>query len=194
MAKLSSAELEDYTKALQESNSVTTEELRELKKQRRLVRQPPYITTFNHHQNIAFRLIDTDMSYQTKNREYAHFSRAKKKEYVGDLESRVKELTDQTNQLNTKVAALSAENKGLKAKVQIPHGKFRVVRLTHFIAGDTPSEDGEAIHGSIHFAHEHDQHQASTNPQTRTVSQLQGCCGCLRSDIPVFVWAVLQCH
>jgi len=98
LLKISSRHLEDRTKELGKTRPLTTAELREVKRQRRLV----------------------------KNREYAQASRVKKKAHVVDLRQQVDAIATENQELQSKVTTLSArvtqleaENERLRMKLQM---------------------------------------------------------------------------
>jgi len=81
LLNFSSKDLEEYVQRLQATRKLTTEEQKELKRQRRII----------------------------KNREYAQLSRKKKKGYVSELEVRVQELEKENQELKSQVRALLQE-------------------------------------------------------------------------------------
>lgn len=89
---MTSEELDDFTKRLKEDHTLTAHELREIKRQRRLI----------------------------KNREYAQASRVKKKGVLTDLSHKFSELEDERLQLIARVNLLEEENASLRAKLQMP--------------------------------------------------------------------------
>eukprot|EP01120_Amphizonella_sp_Union-15-10_P011234 TRINITY_DN4711_c0_g1_i1.p1 TRINITY_DN4711_c0_g1~~TRINITY_DN4711_c0_g1_i1.p1 ORF type:complete len:398 (-),score=71.06 TRINITY_DN4711_c0_g1_i1:160-1353(-) len=96
LLRISSKELEDRTKELTQIRSLTTAELREIKRQRRLV----------------------------KNREYAQASRVKKKAHVAELRQHAEGLVTENQRLREKlevlghrVRELEEENLSLKSRI-----------------------------------------------------------------------------
>lgn len=99
LLEISSRELEDRTKKLTAIRPLTAAEQREIKRQRRLI----------------------------KNREYAQASRAKKKGNMSEINHRMQSLEDENEELKRQVALLQArcndlsnENNDLKAKLVVP--------------------------------------------------------------------------
>lgn len=99
LLEISSRELEDRTKKLIAIRPLTASEQREIKRQRRLI----------------------------KNREYAQASRAKKKGNMSEINHRMQSLEDENEELKRQVAMLQArcndlshENSDLKAKLAVP--------------------------------------------------------------------------
>jgi hypothetical protein len=89
LLKFSSEDLEAYVKALSATRPLTTAENKEIKRQRRLI----------------------------KNRESAQQSRKRKKDKVGDLEQQVSELEAINGERMAKLDEMEAENVILKAEV-----------------------------------------------------------------------------
>jgi len=89
LTNLSSQKLEEYVKSLSATRPLTPEEEKQLKKQRRLI----------------------------KNRESAQLSRQKKKQYVEDLEKTVQSLRSENNALNEQVGNLTLRNQQLEEQV-----------------------------------------------------------------------------
>jgi len=89
LLKFSSEDLESYVKALSSTRSLTTAEQKEIKRQRRLI----------------------------KNRESAQQSRKRKKDKVGDLEGQVSQLESVNEERKAKLEEIQAENVILKAEV-----------------------------------------------------------------------------
>jgi len=79
LLNLSSQELDDYVVDIQKNRNLTPEEEKQLKKQRRLI----------------------------KNRESAQLSRLRKKMYVEELEKKIKDLEDDKKRLEEKVTELT---------------------------------------------------------------------------------------
>jgi len=86
LLKISSTELEDYLNRLNLGRNLTKYEEKEIKRQRRLV----------------------------KNREYAQEARKKKKEYVSNIESEVDTLKRENSELSSKVESLEKEVASLR--------------------------------------------------------------------------------
>jgi regulator of replication initiation timing len=89
LSGLSSQEFEEYVRQLTAQRELTAEELKELKRQRRLI----------------------------KNRESAHASRQRKKNYVEALEAQVANLATENANLKERITSLSTENTKLKEEV-----------------------------------------------------------------------------
>jgi len=89
LLNLTSKQFEDYVKQLEGNKKLSDEEKRELKRQRRLI----------------------------KNRESAQASRQRKKSHVDDLEKKVMNLTKENSDLFHKVTNLTKENEQLKTEV-----------------------------------------------------------------------------
>jgi regulator of replication initiation timing len=89
LSGLSSQEFEEYVRQLTAQRELTAEELKELKRQRRLI----------------------------KNRESAHASRQRKKNYVEALEAQVASLATENANLKERITSLSTENTKLKEEV-----------------------------------------------------------------------------
>jgi len=89
LLKISSAELEEYLNRLNLGRNLTKYEEKEIKRQRRLV----------------------------KNREYAQEARKRKKEYVSNMESEVDVLKKQNNELASKVDSLEKEVASLRGHI-----------------------------------------------------------------------------
>jgi hypothetical protein len=94
--RISSKELEEFAARMAAEKPLTPEEQREIKRQRRLI----------------------------KNREYAQASRVKKKAYMGDMESRFHELEQENYELklqlaqaNQRISELQADNTILRSKL-----------------------------------------------------------------------------
>jgi hypothetical protein len=90
LLKFTSEDLESYVKALSATRPLTTAENKEIKRQRRLI----------------------------KNRESAQQSRKRKKDKVGDLETQVSQLQGVNEERKAKLDELQAENVILKAEVK----------------------------------------------------------------------------
>jgi len=86
---MSSKSLEEYAKQLEATGALTIDEERQLKKQRRLI----------------------------KNRESAQLSRQRKKQYITDLEQKVRTMTSETEGLKQQVADLTGKNIELENQV-----------------------------------------------------------------------------
>lgn len=86
LLKLSSKSLETYAHSLGSNRSLSEEEERQLKRQRRLI----------------------------KNRESAQLSRQRKRLYIEELEKKVTALTTENNELIKQVALLTSENASLR--------------------------------------------------------------------------------
>lgn len=90
LLRFSSDDLEDYVKTIQATRALTTSETKEIKRQRRLI----------------------------KNRESAQQSRKRKKDKVGDLEAQVAELAAVNNKQKSKLEEIQAEHVILQAEVK----------------------------------------------------------------------------
>jgi len=86
---MTSKEIEDYVTKLKSQRTLTISEEKELKRQRRLI----------------------------KNREYASQSRHRKKAFVDDLQKKLEMVQDENSLLKCQVQALSEENHLLKGKI-----------------------------------------------------------------------------
>jgi len=89
LLNLSSKQFEAYVKQLEGNKTLSDEEKKELKRQRRLI----------------------------KNRESAQASRQRKKSYIDELEKKVMNLTNENSNLYDKVSTLTKENDQLKTEV-----------------------------------------------------------------------------
>eukprot|EP01097_Dermamoeba_algensis_P006545 TRINITY_DN4094_c0_g1_i1.p1 TRINITY_DN4094_c0_g1~~TRINITY_DN4094_c0_g1_i1.p1 ORF type:complete len:455 (+),score=87.16 TRINITY_DN4094_c0_g1_i1:37-1365(+) len=96
---LSSQEIENYTKAMAASKKISPEEVKELKRQRRLL----------------------------KNREYAQQSRRKKKTYVSELEQKVQALEEENKKLKSRVDKLTLEVKRSKGITHLTNPAIPVI-------------------------------------------------------------------
>ena len=97
LLNLSSKKFEEYVRRFMAKRDLTSEERRELKRQRRLI----------------------------KNRESAQASRQRKKNYVETLEQQVATLNGENNRLREHITALSTENKNLKDEVIYLHDMIK---------------------------------------------------------------------
>jgi len=86
---MSSKEIEDYVMQLKSSRQLTSVEDKELRKQRRLI----------------------------KNREYASQSRGRKKVYVDELEKKIADISAENSSLKSQVQCLTDENGKLKKHI-----------------------------------------------------------------------------
>jgi len=89
LSAMSSKKLEEYAQNLAEIRPLTTEEEKQLKRQKRLI----------------------------KNRESAQLSRQRKKHYVEELEAQVKALTAENQQLQTQMRQMSTKAQELQSQV-----------------------------------------------------------------------------
>lgn len=89
MLKITSKDLENFTQVISSNRTLSSEEERQLKRQRRLI----------------------------KNRESAQLSRLRKKMYIEDLERKLTSLTAQNETLTKQVAAVQADKKKLAEEV-----------------------------------------------------------------------------
>jgi len=120
LLEISSRELEERTKKLMAIRPLTAAEQREIKKQRRLI----------------------------KNREYAQASRAKKKGNMSEINYRMQSLEDENEELKRQVALLQAkcndlstENNNLKAKFNTQSASSTVISNEEQIDIFAPSSD-----------------------------------------------------
>jgi hypothetical protein len=97
LLNLSSKKFEEYVRRLMAKRDLTSEERKELKRQRRLI----------------------------KNRESAQASRQRKKNYMETLEQQVATLNGENNRLREHITALSTENKSLKDEVIYLHDMIK---------------------------------------------------------------------
>lgn len=97
LLNLSSKKFEEYVRRLMAKRDLTSEERKELKRQRRLI----------------------------KNRESAQASRQRKKNYMETLEQQVATLNSENNRLREHITALSTENKSLKDEVIYLHDMIK---------------------------------------------------------------------
>jgi len=97
LLNLSSRKFEEYVRKLMAKRDLTSEERKELKRQRRLI----------------------------KNRESAQASRQRKKNYMETLEQQVANLNGENNRLREHITALSTENKSLKDEVIYLHDMIK---------------------------------------------------------------------
>jgi hypothetical protein len=97
LLNLSSKKFEDYVRRLMAKRDLTSEERKELKRQRRLI----------------------------KNRESAQASRQRKKNYMETLEQQVATLNGENNRLREHITALGTENKSLKEEVMYLHDMIK---------------------------------------------------------------------
>jgi len=86
---MTSTEIEDYVMKIKAQRTLTVSEEKELKRQRRLI----------------------------KNREYASQSRSRKKQYVDELEKTIENIRAENSSLKQQVTTLSDENKTLKRQM-----------------------------------------------------------------------------
>lgn len=89
---MTSEELDEFTARLKADHTLSAHEMRELKRQRRLI----------------------------KNREYAQASRVKKKVVLSDLSVKFSDLETERTQLQQRVLLLEEENAALRAQLQLP--------------------------------------------------------------------------
>jgi hypothetical protein len=89
---MSSEELDEFTARLKADHPLSAHEIREIKRQRRLI----------------------------KNREYAQASRVKKKVVLSDLGSKFHEIESERTQLIQRVQILEQENASLRAQLNLP--------------------------------------------------------------------------
>jgi hypothetical protein len=97
LLNLSSKKFEEYVRRLMAKRDLTSEERKELKRQRRLI----------------------------KNRESAQASRQRKKNYMETLEQQVATLNSENNRLREHITALGTENKNLKDEVIYLHDMIK---------------------------------------------------------------------
>lgn len=97
LLQLSSRAFEEYVKRKTANRDLTSEEKKDLKRQRRLI----------------------------KNRESAQASRQRKKNYIEKLEAKVASLQQSNNQLRSQVTSLTADNTSLRQEVQNLQGLIK---------------------------------------------------------------------
>jgi len=98
---MTSEELDEFTARLKADHPLTTHELREIKRQRRLI----------------------------KNREYAQASRVKKKVVLSDLGVKFQEIENERDQLIQRVNLLENENAILRAQLDLPPSDRKPLNL-----------------------------------------------------------------
>lgn len=117
---MTSEELDEFTARLKADHPLTTHELREIKRQRRLI----------------------------KNREYAQASRVKKKVVLSDLGTKFQELENERDQLLQRVNLLENENATLRAQLNLPPSDRQPLSLSRHTNMTTSANANDVIETS----------------------------------------------
>lgn len=114
---MTSEELDEFTARLKADHPLTTHELREIKRQRRLI----------------------------KNREYAQASRVKKKVVLSDLGAKFQELENERDQLLQRVNLLENENATLRAQLNLPPSDRQPLNLSRHTNTTTSTQHANDV-------------------------------------------------